>query len=734
VKEWFSAAELAGLPGLPSTVQMINARAKRESWPAQKRAGRGGGREYHLSALPAETRIHLASDASQASTTRDADAHAGGLAGRRLALGQAIDDKVRERQCQAGLAAYMQLNATGRTRADARLAVLSALDSFSRSAHLPAGQSLHAFCARYNQGEIHIEDWVRDLVESVHPATLYRWRKALQQEGAAALGGRYGHRKGTSRIDRQPALKQFIVAMLTDHPHACAAQIQQACKSRFADSDIELPSQRRLAAWLATWKRENGQLHMAVSNPDAWKNRYMVAFGSASEGVERLNQRWEFDSTPADVMLLDGRHSLIGIIDVYSRRPKLLVSRTSKASAVALLTRRAMLSWGVPEQAKTDNGSDYVSFHIKRVFAALEIEHLLCDPFSAWQKPHIERFFRTFSHDLLELCPGYIGHDVAQRQAIEARRSFSDRLFQKDATVELRMTADELQAFCDRWVEHVYMHREHRELGKTPFEMVSNWRGGIRAIEDERALDVLLAEAPGNGQRTVGKKGISVEGIHYIAPELGELVGQRVHVRFSEDVGQLYVFDEGGFVCIAESPDHTGISRQEVAAHARERQKTRIQTAKRALKQAARNEKTRDIAAEILASRAADTDSLVAFPPRKTAHDTDALAAALEAAVAAEHGNQPAAPIPMSPDEQARHDELLERFEAQCEPTEEDSRVTHAQWMHIERRIERGDDVPQDKVRGLGIYKESPAYRSQSRLFELFELTIDQFLPEEDRI
>ena len=52
MKTNYTAKELAGLPGMPSTEQNVNARAKRENWPFQKRAGRGGGREYavHLAA------------------------------------------------------------------------------------------------------------------------------------------------------------------------------------------------------------------------------------------------------------------------------------------------------------------------------------------------------------------------------------------------------------------------------------------------------------------------------------------------------------------------------------------------------------------------------------------------------------------------------------------------------------------------------------------------------------
>ena len=60
MKSYYTAKELEGLPGLKLTERSIRDLADRESWPAQKRAGRGGGKEYPLSALPAETRAYLA--------------------------------------------------------------------------------------------------------------------------------------------------------------------------------------------------------------------------------------------------------------------------------------------------------------------------------------------------------------------------------------------------------------------------------------------------------------------------------------------------------------------------------------------------------------------------------------------------------------------------------------------------------------------------------------------------
>ena len=53
--EWFSAAQLAGKPGLPGSVRGINKAAEREGWKSRPRKAKGGGREYHLSSLPTET-------------------------------------------------------------------------------------------------------------------------------------------------------------------------------------------------------------------------------------------------------------------------------------------------------------------------------------------------------------------------------------------------------------------------------------------------------------------------------------------------------------------------------------------------------------------------------------------------------------------------------------------------------------------------------------------------------
>lgn len=59
IKQWFSAAEIAGLPSMPGTERRVRSKADRESWNKQSRKGKGGGFEYELSSLPPITQAAL---------------------------------------------------------------------------------------------------------------------------------------------------------------------------------------------------------------------------------------------------------------------------------------------------------------------------------------------------------------------------------------------------------------------------------------------------------------------------------------------------------------------------------------------------------------------------------------------------------------------------------------------------------------------------------------------------
>ncbi|EEA1389393.1 hypothetical protein HP593_004800 [Salmonella enterica] len=59
-KEWYTASELKGLPGLAGDKSSINRRANKEDWMRrQKKGTRGVAFEFHISSLPSETQKAL---------------------------------------------------------------------------------------------------------------------------------------------------------------------------------------------------------------------------------------------------------------------------------------------------------------------------------------------------------------------------------------------------------------------------------------------------------------------------------------------------------------------------------------------------------------------------------------------------------------------------------------------------------------------------------------------------
>lgn len=59
-KEWFQTAELAGLPGMPTTTAGVTNKAKTDHWKKRKAVGvKGRAFEYHIDSLPLEVRMFL---------------------------------------------------------------------------------------------------------------------------------------------------------------------------------------------------------------------------------------------------------------------------------------------------------------------------------------------------------------------------------------------------------------------------------------------------------------------------------------------------------------------------------------------------------------------------------------------------------------------------------------------------------------------------------------------------
>lgn len=618
-----------------------------------------------------------------------------------------------------------------RLRAEARQWALFAAAAWRQKQGFAQRQGWFDFAARVNGGEIEIPERFRAALPRSKAGTylsegaLRDWHGAFNALGPWGLVDGYKNRSGTSKIENTPPLESIILGAFKKKPHITGRKIKEWIRAERPDLDIV--SAAGIDRYLRRLRAQQPQLWTYLTHPDKWKNIHMAAPGSAHERIVRLNQVWEMDSTPGDWLLKDGRHSVIGCIDLYSRRVKLYVSKTSTTTAVKQLTRRCLLEWGVPEAIRTDNGPDYVSEAYNSLLSDLEILHEICLPFASEQKGTIERFFRTMSHGVLDLLDGFIGHNVAERKVIEARKSFAARIMDPDATVEVSLTAAELQAKLDAWVEHIYQENPHRGLDyRTPRAVGRDWNEPVAMLESEHILDDLLSEFAGTRQIT--KKGVRVEGRWYVDRDcaMWAHVGEAVVVRYDEhDLGQVGLYlprnGELEFLSWAYNEDTLGIDRAEYAAAAKHAQRKFLASEKAKLKTKTAEfmrELKRDPVDAIIEMRKAEAGNVVDLPKRTVPYSTPAI----EQSKRAHQARQPSAPADLTDEQREIQAQLVAQADAEVVPISQGNDPTNdfRRCLRVGAHLAAGEAISDADRNFYRHYHNSDSYRAMRDLFDQF--------------
>jgi hypothetical protein len=614
-----------------------------------------------------------------------------------------------------------------RPRAKAREFVIHAVGELRRTTHFRGElQARIEYCERVADGREVLPAWVEAQMPQRHgqrhlvEPTMRKWWYDYRAGGIWALTSNYGNRKGTSKIETNPPLYRVVLGALIQYPQITPASVKEFLDAKHPD--LSICSSKAVERFFTRFKAENPQVWTYITNPDKWKNIYMAGVGSVFEHIDRPNQLWELDSTPGDWLLTDGRHSVVGCIDMHTRRVKLFVSKSSTAAAVKQVLRRSMLDWGIPEAVRTDNGKDYVSEDVTSLLRDLEIKQEICIPFASEEKGTIERFFRTMSHGILNLLDGFIGHNVAERKAIEARKSFAQRIMKKDAVVEVQMSSDQLQQKLDEWVAFYYEQRPHSGLKKqSPIEVWRAWNQPLRQITEYHALDELMAEV--GGTRVIGKKGIRYDNRLYLDPQgvMHEHVGQEVVIRLDEqDVGRLAIYLDGAFLCWAIDPDAQGIERREVATAIKSHVKKRVAEQAAELKEFTKSIK-QDIVQTVIDHRKAQVENIVDLPKRTESYSTPALEAGSEAVRSRAQLTQKS---DVTPVDEEQHAALVAEFARQAEVVEiaDDPMSAYRYWSRLQARLEAGRQLTREERDGLELYWSSEERRSMDRYFKSFGL------------
>ncbi len=372
---------------------------------------------------------------------------------------------------------------------------------------------------------------------------------------------------------------------------------------------------------------------MRLSDPDTYKSKVrFVATGTTY--ADRLNQIWEIDASPLDMMTTDGRVNIYVATDIYSRRCIIHMTHTPRAVGVGELIRKCILAWGVPENIHTDNGSDFKANTTQRLLAALGIDVHYCDAYSPEQKGVVERNIKTFQHDFATIHPGFIGHNVADRKRIEGQRSFANRLGMDDDKIfNVSLSMADVQTHADNWASATYGDARHSSLGTSPNQKAALAETPARQLKHPEALDILLAPLVGSdGIRKVTKQGIRANNAHYLIGSV--MPGQSVFCRFDPaDAGRLYVFEPDGetFLGYATNWQLAGIDPAELVHRVRAEQKRIEDESILDIRAARRNIKPMDIADAMRREAIDSQPNLIRFPGSVESHETPMTAAAISA-------------------------------------------------------------------------------------------------------
>ena len=411
----------------------------------------------------------------------------------------------------------------------------------------------------------------------VSEANLFRWQRAYKSKGATALVDKRGkHRKSESKLE--PWMSEFVLDKFRAYgagglnvpqlwrdlhkeyfyrhgePHNYPKFLCGTIKPLFDAGVVK----RYLDNYYADPARRLEYI-MITKGEDKAKSYFQPAMGDQGEIITRRNQCWQIDSSPLDVMVRDGekgeaiRANVLSIVDVYSGRCVASIERKSNALGLIRLMWKALSKFGKPDFIKGDNGKDYLSDQFQHLLNGLGIDYDRAIAYSGDEKGFVERHFGTLQHGGISQTPGYIGFNLAMREAVEQRTPKKERHAKdenglpKKTNLKYLLT---LQQVRDRFETEV-LSWDLMSVGRKRNSPINRWNADDTPLKGVR-LDEFMLHAGGLERRVVGKKGINYEAMQFVSQFLPS-VGTEVFISENiDDVSSVFVFDKSGnFICEA---------------------------------------------------------------------------------------------------------------------------------------------------------------------------------------
>lgn len=429
-------------------------------------------------------------------------------------------------------------------------------------------------------------DKLRQPLTPPHWTTVYRWRKALHDNGrdiAAVVDKAHAKGNRQARFERDVTdIVEDAVDLVYMTPERKTIQdvldkavldVKAANRLRPEPMQLALPTRRlvsRIVKRIPAFDRCVARYGRTVAN-----HRFRGVLGHRVTDVPL--RRAEIDHTLLDLMVVDdesglplGRPLLTLCVDDFTRcvlgyhvgfEPPgyMTVARCLRHAFMPKWNlevdhpeiKHAWLAHGVMYELAMDNGVEFHSRSLEEVCLRLGIEIHYGPRMTPWFKGKVERLQGTLNREVAHGNPGTTFSDIFERGDYDPA---------KHAVIRMSV----LRKIILMWIVDVYHQRPHRALHAPPDAM---WRNcvkteDIRVPEDPKLLDAVMGRRE---ERTLTHKGIELDGLFYNSSDLiglRRLYGEKIKVEISiddGDIGSIIVFspnDSDYFVVPALKSDY----------------------------------------------------------------------------------------------------------------------------------------------------------------------------------
>lgn len=438
MNSWYTAQELAGLPGLPTSARAIRSLAQRAGWTNQRRIGSKAS-EYAFTSLPAETRHSLLSKVVGASKSQEAverDAHSSS-----------------------------RLNDTQRSVMTARLAFIREIEHLSKITS--QRQAIELLLTQTKAGEL--SPYLAERLErandrktsgrNLSERTLKRWFADYKQHGEAGLAP--ARRKADVNVPDWAA----------DFLRCYQRPTKPSVESSYADF-----------AGKHSGKRPSIHQVRRFLNKLSIDAR-MLGRCSAQEAKahKTFNRRNTLNMLPGEVYTADGhtfdaevlnprtgkpyRPEITTVVDVATRRAIGFSVGEAESHIVVLdALRDAVQRGGMFVMFYVDNGPGYKNNTVREVVERLGGSMIHALPYNSQARGLIERAHQTIWVNAAKKIPSYLGADMDRHAGHKVHKITRQQLRDAGST-SLMPTFAEFRAGAETEIE-AYNRKPHRGLPK----------------------------------------------------------------------------------------------------------------------------------------------------------------------------------------------------------------------------------------------------------------------------